>query len=383
MNNLKIIIINAAVALTLLCSCNAGSGTAAFSGGDTLHLKYASLLNIVRHDSFTVVTISDPWNKGKALHTYALVSDTLAELADRMKARLTANATVVRTPLRHAVVTTSVHCGLLVTLGKGGSIGGVCDLGYINQPWIRQQCAKGEIADCGNSTAPTLEKIIAAKADAVLISPFQNSGGYGRLAEWDSPVIEMADYMETSALGRAEWMKFYGMLFGAESEADSLFDAVEKGYNELKATARKSRTRKSVIMDKVEGSVWYVPGGRSTIGRIIADANAGYAFADDKSSGSLQLTFETVLAKAGNADVWMYRYGGRQQATLGMLLAENKGYAEFKAFKDKAVYGCNTTTTTFYEDTPFRPDLLLRDFIIITHPDLSSLGEPKYFTNLK
>ena len=118
------------------------------------------------------------------------------------------------------------------------------------------------------------------------------------------------------------------------------------------------------------------------MGGIIADANAGYAFADDQNSGSLQLTFETVLEKAGNADVWMYRYGGRQ-ATLETLLAENRGYAEFKAFKDKAVYGCNTTTTTFYEDTPFRPDLLLRDFIIITHPDLTNLGAPKYFTKLK
>lgn len=382
MNNLKIIIICTAVALVLLCSCNTGSGTAAFSGGDTLQLKHSELLTIVKHDSFTVVTISDPWNKGKALHTYILVSDTLAGLADRMKAHRTTNETVVRTPLRHAVVTTSVHCGLLVSLGKGGSIGGVCDIEYINQPWIRQQCAKGAIADCGNSTAPTLEKIIAAKADAVLISPFQNSGGYGRLAEWDSPVIEMADYMETSALGRAEWMKFYGMLFGAENKADSLFDAVEQSYNELKTMAKKSRTRKSVIIDKVEGSVWYVPGGHSTIGGIIADANAGYAFADDQNSGSLQLTFETVLEKAGNADVWMYRYGGRQ-ATLETLLAENRGYAEFKAFKDKAVYGCNTTTTTFYEDTPFRPDLLLRDFIIITHPDLTNLGAPKYFTKLK
>lgn len=381
MNNLKIIITCAAVALVLLCSCNAGGGTAAFSGGDTVRLKYAELLTIVKHDSFTVVTIGDPWNKGKTLHTYVLVGEKQA--GGGMASRFPASATVVRTPLRRAVVTTSVHCGLLVGLGKGDAIKGVCDLRYINQPWIKRQYDCGKIADCGNSTAPTLEKIIEIDADAVLISPFQNSGGYGRLDEWGCPIIELADYMETSALGRAEWMKFYGMLFGAEGRADSLFAAVEKNYDALKETAKKSHTRKSVIIDKVEGSVWYVPGGRSTIGGIIADANAGYAFASDKSSGSLQLTFETVLAKAGGSDVWMYRYSGAHPATYTSLLAENNGYAEFKAFKDKAVYGCNTTTTTFYEDTPFRPDWLLRDFIIITHPDLSSLGKPKYFEPLK
>lgn len=380
MNNLKIIICTA-VALILLCSCNAGSGTAAFSGGDTVRLKYAELLTIVRHDSFTVVTISDPWNKGKTLHTYVLVDEK--RFTDGMAAHIPATVTVVRTPLRRAVVTTSVHCGLMVELEKGEAIKGVCDLRYINQPWIKRQFVNGKIADCGNSTAPTLEKIIEINADAVLISPFQNSGGYGRLDEWGSPIIEMADYMETSALGRAEWMKFYGMLFGAERQADSMFEAVEKNYNRLKETAKKSHTRKSVILDKVEGSVWYVPGGHSTIGGIIADANAGYAFSSDKSSGSLQLTFETVLAKAGCSDVWMYRYDGIQPATYASLLAENKGYSEFKAFKEKAVYGCNTTSTTFYEDTPFRPDLLLRDFIIITHPDITSLGRPKYFEPLK
>lgn len=125
---------------------------------------------------------------------------------------------------------------------------------------------------------PTLEKIIEAKADAILISPFQNSGGYGRLGEWGKPIIEVADYMETSALGRAEWMKFYGMLFGAEHEADSIFNAMEQRYNQLKAIARKSAVRLSIIIDKVSGPVWYVPGGNSTLGRIIADANADYVF---------------------------------------------------------------------------------------------------------
>ena len=178
-------------------------------------------------------------------------------------------------------------------------------------------------------------------------------------------------------------MKFYGLLFGAEKEADSLFNKVEKNYNDLKAIAGKSSTRLSMIIDKVEGPVWYVPGGRSTIGQMIADANAGYAFSDDKSSGSLQLTFETILAKAGNADVWLYRYSPPATASYASLLSEHHGYAQFRAFKERNVYACNTLATTFYEDTPFRPDMLLRDFIIITHPDLRNLGEPKYFTKLR
>ena len=357
MNKLKTIALLIASAPLLLCACKGGGTSAALSGGDTVRLEYARRLTIVKHNGYTVATLHDPWNKGRTLHTYILVADGQAEgkqagndKAEKLAAALSANgqkAEIVHTPLRRAIITTSAHCALLDKFGKRDAVRGICDAQYI-------------------------------------ISPFQNSGGYGRLDEWGRPIIEVADYMETSALGRAEWMKLYGMLFGAEHEADSIWNAVKRRYNGLKAIAQKSGTRLSVIIDKVTGPVWYVPGGQSTMGQVIADANAAYPFADDANSGSLPLTFEAVLAKAKDADVWMLRHDSRQPATYNALLAENPGYAQFKAFRERRVYGCPTTGgSTFYEDTPFSPDLLLRDFIIITHPDLAKLGTPKYFKKLK
>ena len=146
--------------------------------------------------------------------------------------------------------------------------------------------------------------------------------------------------------------------------------------------AKEAGRGRSVIIDKVNGAVWYVPGGNSTIGGIIADANAAYPFAADKSCGSVPLTFEAVMEKASEADVWLFRYNSKQPATYQALASEHDGYSLFKAFKDKQVYGCNTYYNTFYEDTPFSPDLLLRDFVIIAHPELL-LGAPKYFIPLK
>lgn len=387
MNSLKNMLFITVVAVALCCSCSGGTATAEHSGGDTIKLKYAGHLTMIRHGAYTVVRLNDPWNKGRTLHTYILVPDSLnnssSEKLDALKEEYPSAETVI-TPIKRAVVTTSVHCALIMRLGKGDAIKGVCDIKYINIPQIQALCNKGVITDCGNGTTPTLEKIISANADAILISPFQNSGGYGRLHEWGRPIIETADYMETSALGRAEWMKLYGMLFGAEHQADSIFNSVENNYNKLKTMAQKAETRPSVIIDKVNGPVWYVPAGKSTIGKIIADANASYAFSSDSSSGSLPLTFETVLNKAGNADIWMFRYGSKQAATYSSLLSENQGYAMLKSFKNKRAYGCNTASigNRFYEDTPFSPDLLLRDFIIIAHPDIK-LGKPKYFQPIK
>lgn len=375
-----------AVALALFCSCGKGKATASLPQGDTIRMEYAERLKMTAYGKYTVVSLADPWHERKTLHTYILADKRTEGRTDKITlAELQAaypEATVVNVPLKRAVVTTSVHCGLIMRLRRGESIRGVCDIRYINLPWIRRRHEQGAIADCGSGITPTLETIIDIDADAVLISPFQNSGGYGRLNGWGRPIIETADYMETSALGRAEWMKFYGMLFGAESQADSLFSVIENNYNKLKAMAKEAGRGRSVIIDKVNGAVWYVPGGNSTIGGIIADANAAYPFAADKSSGSVPLTFEAVMEKASEADVWLFRYNSKQPATYQAFASEHDGYSRFKAFKDKQVYGCNTYYNTFYEDTPFSPDLLLRDFVIIAHPELR-LGAPKYFIPLK
>ncbi len=363
------------VILTILCSCHSRHQGVVSDDCDTVALKHATHISIVKHHDFTVVKLADPWNTGKTLHTYVLVP------ADKELPAHLPNGAVVRTPLKKAVVATSVHCGLIISMGKGTSIGGVCEPQYIHIPYIKEQLKKGGIADCGSGMAPTVEKIIDMQPDAIFLSPFQNSGGYGKVEELKIPIIETADYMETSALGRAEWMRFYGMLFGCEEKADSLFDEVEKGYMELKKLAQTSSVKKSVMMDQQTGSVWYVPGGKSTLGGIIADAAIDYAWKDDDHSGSLALPFESVLEKTEHADIWLLRYNAPHDLSFKELLSNNAGNKQFKAFTDKEVYGCNTASSTFYEETPFHPNLLLRDFICIAHPDLQ-LGEPKYFIKL-
>ena len=77
-NYLKALIISltlATVMLTSICSCKGGSTTAAITGGDTIHLKYAERLQIVKYDGYTVAKLSNPWDEGKILHTYILVSN--------------------------------------------------------------------------------------------------------------------------------------------------------------------------------------------------------------------------------------------------------------------------------------------------------------------
>ena len=221
------------------------------------------------------------------------------------------------------------------------------------------------------------------KPEVIMLSPFENSGGYGKTEEIGIPLIECAEYMETSPLARAEWMRFYGLLFGVADKTDSLFQQVDSAYTALKQQAAKAGRGRSVIVDKVVGSVWYMPGGRSTIGQMLQDAGGDYPWADDDQSGSLALPFETVLERGGEADVWMLRYSSDHPWDYRELLSGHHGYSQLRAFRQKEVYGCNVEQSHFYEETPFHPERLLNDFLQILHPHIIGLPPLRYYKKVE
>lgn len=367
--------ISTAFLIALLLSACQGKQGGVSPEGDSLALYYSQLLSIVDYDGYSVASISDPWNKGRKLHEYVLVPRD-AEVPNHLP-----EATIVRTPVSKALIYTAVHSALAIELGAGEQIGGVCDFQYIHSPYIIDGVREGSIKDCGDAMSPDLERIIDLEPDALLLSPFENSGGYGRVEELGVPLVECADYMETSPLGRAEWMKFYGRLFGVGAEADRLFTEVERNYMFMKTKAADAEEQPSVIADMKLGSVWYVPGGQSTQGKLWADAHAAYPYAEDTHSGSLALSFEAVFDKAGESDIWVIRYNQSSPLTYRQLATDYHGNAEMKAYKQRNVYGCNTAYTPFYEETPFHPDRLLSDFIQICHPEID-LGGLKYYERL-
>ena len=391
-----------------ITSCQGGkTGAGDGDGGDTVKMKYAQLLTIVKHGGeyaehdgeYAEVTIANPWKEGTLLHRYILVpkgeegNKTVARLAMQRSAGARCVTDTVRTPMENSAVFTSPHCQLLYELGCGQAIRGVCDLDYINIPDVKKRAASAgnhgsssAIVDCGSSMAPDIERIIALKPEAILVSPFENSGGYGKLDKLHIPLIEVADYMETSPLGRAEWMKFYGMLFEKsdakdskteissskagifQSKADSLFAKIEKEYLNLKAAAKKLPAGLSVLTERKTGSVWYVPGGQSTIGILLKDANARYIFSEDQHSGSLAMSPEQILAKAKNIDVWAFKYFGGKPLSRSQLLQEYAGYKSLAAFGSSRIYQVDTSREPYFEITSFHPEVLLREFILLSHP---------------
>ncbi|MBR2250234.1 MAG: ABC transporter substrate-binding protein [Prevotella sp.] len=353
------------VLLLLLCCCTGGNHTSPQAQGDTIRMAYAENITITDYKKYKVVELANPWKRGHLLHRYVLIDSTY----DGHTA-LPEGATVVRVPLRRAVVFNAAHANLFVELGKMGAIAGVADLKYMNIPRIKAAAADGTIADCGNSMAPNTELLASLNCDGILLSPFENSGGYGKLEKMGIPIIECAEYMETSALGRAEWMRFYGMLMGCSNEADSLFKVVESNYRKLASKAKAAGKGKKIITERMTGNIWYVAGGMSSVGRLIADAGGLYAWSDDKHSGSLPLSFETVLSKSGDADVWLFNYNGTEPLTTHRLASEHHGYSEMKALRQANVWYVNTIETPYFEEVSFHPDRLLSDYMLLLHPEM-------------
>ena len=381
----KIVYFFIALTALIFVGCKPSATSGSTSDDDSI-FHYAKHISIQKQDGYTLVKLADPWKTGRTLHTYILVDH---KDSARMIGKLP-KGTIVYTPLRRAVVFTAAHANLFEMLHDGQAIAGVADAQYMHIPDIQrrigwsphQASPKGinALVDVGNSMKPDIEKIIALHADAIFLSPFENSGGYGRLEEIGIPIIECADYMETGAIGRAEWMKFYGLLMGREQEADSLFSVVETNYNDLKKKASKAKQTLAVLPDRKTGSVWYVPGGQSSTGMLYKDAGGKYAFSNDAHTGSLALPFETILDKFGNADFWILSYNGtmnRQQ-----LIAEYRGYSALKPFKTGKIYGCPVDTVPYFEEVSWRPDWLLSDLIQLFHPDLYQ-GKLRYYRRIK
>lgn len=461
MMNRKKYIFGALLALLVLTACQGGKTTAGEAEeGDTLKMKYAKLITIVKHGEkgnasldkdaedadyqYADVNVANPWKAGTLLHRYILIpkgkegDETVARLALQRTSGMGCTTDTVRTPVERSAVFIAPHCQLMYELGCQQAIRGVCDLNYINIPDVRKRAASAgkvssaenassaenvsagnSIVDCGSSMAPDIERIIALKPEAILLSPFENSGGYGKLDKLHIPIVEAADYMESSPLGRAEWMKFYGMLFGnasktadgnaskiadgkasktadgkaskaadgnasktvlspsCEATADSLFSQIEKEYLKLKAEAGKLPKGLSILTERKTGNVWYVPGGQSTIGILLKDANARYIFEDDQHSGSLPMSPEQILAKGKQVDVWAFKYFGGAPLSQAQLLQEYDGYKALAAFNRGNIYQVDTSTVPYFELTSFHPELLLREFIILAHG--SRFGKLRFY----
>ena len=371
MKRLKTFII---VSLTLLAvvGCSSPQGERASASDEAGRLLYS----IEESEGFTSLTLFDPWSQGKIRSRYVLVprnADIPSDIPE---------GTIVRTPVRKAVVYTSVHASAIEQIGAIDAICGVCEPQYLTNQNVIDAVKSGAIANLGLSTSPDIEAIINLEAELIIATPFENSG-YGAAEKLGIPIFEASDYMEATPLGRASWVKVLGLLFGKKSAADSLYDATAASYDSLKTLAGQAQSRPRVLLERKYGASWGIPQGDSYIARMHKDAGADYVFSRLEGAGISQLPFEEVLDKASDADLWLFKHNTTAgELTYDSLKSEYEPYSYFDAFVNAKIYACNTVGTTYYDDIALHPDWILKDFIKIYHPGLLPDYELQYYKPL-
>ena len=341
-------------------------------------LRYAKLLRMTEQPDYIWSEVVNPWDTTQILHQYLLIDKYVSPERVRTLQTQHKNAVVVRTPLQRSLMQSTVHASLALQLGAQQQLVGLCDTAYIVAPELKRL----HLSDFGRGDQPNVERIIAAQTDACWFAPFEEMR-YTSLERANIPVIDCADYLETTPLGRAEWMCFYGRLWGKSQLADSLFEQEVRQYEDLAQKIKESSNRSQssfegsqnslrntrnlshkprVWLDLPWQSTWYVPGGKSYLSALIADAGGDYALQHNDKSGSLPLPLERAWKYAQQAEVWIIKGGQEVPSDYAELSQLSRVYAQFPAVRSHRVWVCNTMQVPYYEQTPFSPALLLREW---------------------
>ena len=186
-------------------------------------------------------------------------------------------------------------------------------------------------------------------------------------------------------MGKAEWLKFFGALYDLDEKADELFNSIEKEYNLVLDLAKTTKLQPTIFAGAIYEDQWFLPQGDSWAAYFLKEANGNYLWKDYKGTGSLALSFESVLETAQNADFWI---GPGQFTSIQEILDNNKNYIHFTAVQRKNVYSFSTKKgktggIIYYEQAQNRPDLVLKDIVKILHPKALPNHQLVFFERLK
>ncbi|NQX85400.1 MAG: ABC transporter substrate-binding protein [Flavobacteriaceae bacterium] len=364
-NNFKFI---STLCVLLFLTCKEVTKTKAKTNtsGKPLELKYAQGFTATTYDTHTVIEIKNPWPNTDKTYTHEFSNDDL--------------------PLHKIVVTSTTHISALELLGAEQTLIGFPGTDYISSESIRQYIDKGKVRELGKNEGINTEVLLELQPDIVVGFGVDGTNKtFNTIKKAGIPVIYNGDWVETTVLAKAEWIKFFGVLFDKQKEADSIFNRIEADYLDAKTLAKSISKQPTVLCGAMHKDVWYLPSGTSAEAQFLKDANVNYLWQDTAAKGSLSLSFETVFEKGRHADLW---FSPSYYTSLEALRNSNHHYTKFEAFENKSIFSFSNTIgatggVLYYEQGSARPDLVLKDIIKICHPNLLENYQPYFFKRLK
>lgn len=359
----------------LFIACNKKVDPVKSTGNSVMH---ASGFSLEKFSNYTKLRILTPYPNSESIYEFALVSK-----AD--KNNVNTDLPIIEVPLKSIVTTSTTHIPMLESLGILETLIGFPNTRYISSDKATELVENGSIQELGLDGQLNTEMTLELAPEAIVaFSMGGTSGSLETLERSGIPIIYNGDWLETTPLGRAEWIKLFGALYNQQDEATKIFNTIVNDYEEAALIASKAQIQPTILSGVMFKDVWNLPAGESFVATFLKDANTEYLWKNTKGKGSLQLSFESVFAIGKEADLWI---APGHFETKEQLIGSSHHYKNFHAFKDNQVYTFSRTKgknggVLYYELGPTRPDLVLKDIIKIAHPELLPEYQFTFFSKM-
>ena len=220
----------------------------------------------------------------------------------------------------------------------------------------------GSFLYAGKYNSPDFELLLKENCPLALESTmiYHNPQILEKLESLGITVFVDKSSFEEHPLGRLEWIKLYGLLFGKSDEANAFFDRQIEKLN-LDAESEKTEIEpKTVTFFYITANgMVVIRGSDDYIVKMIELAGGKYAFSQTRKSKSpsVQISMEQFYAQSANADILIYNSAiDNSIDSVQELVQKNPLFAEFKAVKEGQVWA---TGKYLYQATDRIGDMIL------------------------
>lgn len=355
--------------LIVLTSCSQrGSKPVDYSNPNTTTISniYAQGFSICEVENGTVLNVFNPWQEANDVkYSYFLAKKGLRENNSNFNE-------VIPVPVNRIVCLSTTHIAYIDRLESGNQIVGVSGTGFVSSKFIRQRIEKGLVSDVGYEQALNYELIVSLKPDVVFAYGVgaEMAGYLQKLKDLKIPVVFIGDYLEENPLGKAEWIKAFGLFVDKYSIADSIFNQIATEYNHLKEVVSDFKEKPAVFINLPWKDVWYFPGGQGYMASLINDAGGNYLLSHLAGSRSYPFSIENAMEYAAKADIWINTGTVNSVSDISAELPILKG---LPIISSESIFNNNCCVNAsggndFWESGVINPHIILKDLVKIFHP---------------
>ncbi|MGQ0736615.1 MAG: ABC transporter substrate-binding protein, partial [Acidobacteriota bacterium] len=341
---------------------------------DKAVIEDAANFSVTYHRSYKVVRVHN-LAAGNPVERYVLVQ--CGAPAPRLDGELT-GAQVATVPIASLYSASMTHLPLLVDLRRLDVLTGVSKLKDLIGDEILARANSGQVREFATVTVIDAELVASRRPDLFMTGGVA-SAPLAVIRSAGIPVVTNNEWLESTALGRAEWLKYMALFLNEERAAQRLYGDMKARYRRLSAvaTAVPEHMKPLVMTGRGTRGDFVIAGGRSYVAALIKDAGGRYVWADNTAQGSATTDLETQIRRAANADIWI-NGGGWQN--LAAMVKDEPRYGEFKAYRTDQVWVYERRMTAtggndYWSRAISHPDAVLGDLIKIFHPSLAPQHE--------